>query len=97
MGTLRKLERQAVRTKMKKDNVKHSSFKDYWQDFRNKKYVVKDENDNIVQDNTPRNTQKKKRVHFDNRQQYIKMFAFMDKLQDERRAKTTEKSDNEDN
>lgn len=96
MGTIRKLERQAVRAKMSKEEIGHKSFKDIWQEFRNKKYVTKDENGNVLMDSTPRNTQRKKQVHFDDKQQYVKLFAFADKLEANRKKTITEQSSAED-
>ena len=81
MSGLRKLERNIVKSNIKKDgrSIK-KCFKQEWADFREKKYVVKDENDNVIFDKTPKNTMKKKQSHFDNKEQYFKMFAYLNNL-----------------
>lgn len=95
MGTVRKCERELIRAKLKNEKINHDSFRDMWQEFRKKKYVIKDDNGNITQDNTPKNTQKKKQQHFDNREQYLKLFSFMDELETKRNATATEGSNKE--
>jgi len=90
MGTLRKLERSIVKSKIKKESkikreggsVKHT-FENRWKEYRDNKYVTKDEDGNVISDLTPRNTMPKKQRHFDNVQQYNNMFAFFDKLRAE--------------
>ena len=81
MSTLRSLERQVVKSKLaeEKINVKRG-FVNAWKEFRGKKYVVKDKEGNVVTDNTPRNTMKVKQSHFDNVEQYNKLFAYADAL-----------------
>lgn len=81
MSTLRSLERQVVKSKLadEKINVKRG-FANAWKGFREKKYVVKDDDNNIVADNTPRNTMKTKQSHFDNVEQYNRLFAYADAL-----------------
>lgn len=90
MSTLRSLERQVVKSKLadEKINVKRG-FANAWKGFREKKYVVKDDDNNIVADNTPRNTMKAKQSHFDNVEQYNKLFAYADALRNEKSEKET--------
>lgn len=78
---MRKLERDIVKSKIRKDSrsVKQC-FEQEWADFREKKYVTKNEDGNVVADNTPRNTMRKKQRHFDNVEQYNRLFAYMDSL-----------------
>jgi hypothetical protein len=88
MSTLRSLERQVVKSKLadEKINIKRG-FANAWKEFREKKYVVKDEEGNIVTDNTPRNTARAKQSHFDNVEQYNKLFAYADALRNEKSEK----------
>lgn len=81
----RKIERSIVRNKIKKDgrSVKQC-FADEWKNHREKKYIVKDADGNIVQDNTPKNTMTKKQLHFDNPEQYFGMFAWADQMKKEK-------------
>ena len=81
MKALRKLERQVVKSTLQneKKNVK-KNFSTAWKEFREKSYVTKDADGNIVSDKTPKNTMKKKQVHFDNVEQYSKMLAYCDAL-----------------
>lgn len=78
---LRKLERNKVKAEIKKDgrSVKRN-FEDGWRKFREEKYVVKDDEGNVVSDNTPRNTMPKKQSHFDNVEQYSRLFSYVDSL-----------------
>ena len=78
---LRSLERNKVKSEIRKDgrNVKRC-FEQEWTDFREKKYVTKDEDGNVISDRTPRNTMPKKQNHFDNVEQYNRLFAYMDSL-----------------
>ena len=75
MSALRKMERSVVKAKATKNREKFSGL---WEEFRKKKYVVEDSDGNVVSDSTPRNTMKKKRPHFDNREQYINMFSYFE-------------------
>ena len=77
----RKLERNIVKNNIRKDgrSVKRC-FEQEWADFREKKYVTKDEEGNVISDRTPRNTMPKKQRHFDNVEQYNRLFAYMDSL-----------------
>lgn len=78
---IRKMERDMVKANLKKKgmNVKRG-FEQAWQDHRETKYVIKDEEGNIIADMTPKNTQKKKQRHFDNVEQYTNLFAYVDSL-----------------
>lgn len=80
-SVVRKLERNIVKNNIRKDgrSVK-KCFEQEWADFREKKYVTKDEDGKIISDNTPRNTMRKKQRHFDNVEQYNRLFAYMDSL-----------------
>ena len=80
-SVVRKLERNIVKNNIRKDgrSVK-KCFEQEWADFREKKYVTKDEDGNIISDNTPRDTMRKKQRHFDNVEQYNRLFAYMDSL-----------------
>lgn len=80
-GALRKLERNKVKSEIKKDgrSVKRN-FEDGWRKYREAKYVVKDEEGNVISDKTPRNTMPKKQQHFDNFEQYNRLFAYMNNL-----------------
>ena len=82
----RKLERNIVKSNIRKDgrSVKRC-FEHEWEDFREKKYVTKDEEGNVISDRTPRNTMPKKQRHFDNVEQYSKLFAYMDSLRNARK------------
>ncbi len=81
MSFIRKLERNMIKAKTKKDkrSVKRC-FEQEWNDFRERKYITKDDKGNIISDKTPRNTMKKKQFHFDNAEQYTRFFAYMDSL-----------------
>lgn len=77
----RKLERNIVKNNIRKNgrSVKRC-FEQEWADFREKKYVTKDEEGNVISDRTTRNTMPKKQNHFDNVEQYNKLFAWMNSL-----------------
>lgn len=75
--SLRQLERCVAKVKAKKENKDFSSV---WSDFRESKYITKDENGKVISDLTPRNTQRKKQSHFDNKEQYFNMFNFYSNL-----------------
>lgn len=81
---LRKIERNKVKAEIKKDgrSVKRN-FEEGWRKFREAKYVVKDEEGNVISDKTPRNTMPKKQMHFDNVEQYNRFFAYMNGLKNE--------------
>lgn len=87
-GTLRKLERNAVKNKIKKDgrSVKRN-FESEWKAHREAKYVLKDENGEVISDRTPKNTMKKKQNHFDNGEQYFRMFNYFANLKASMKAK----------
>lgn len=78
MGTLRRLERNKVKHEIRKDgrSVKRG-FEDGWKKYREAKYVTKDEEGNIISDKTPKNTMPKKQMHFDNTEQYSRLFAYV--------------------
>lgn len=86
-NAIRKIERSVVRAKI--ENA--AAFNSAWKDYREKKYVIKDEEGNVIVDNTPHNTMPKKQQHFDSMEQYTKLFAWMDDIQ----AKREEKTDDE--
>jgi len=75
MSKLRKLERSIVKANAAKSNM---DFTSAWNDYRDKKYVVRNEDGEVLANNTPRNTQKKKQSHFDNKEQYYNMLAWLD-------------------
>lgn len=52
-------------------------------DYREKKYVIKDEDGNVIVDNTPKNTMKKKQNHFDNVESYNRLFAYIESLKND--------------
>lgn len=80
-SVLRTLERNKVKSEIKKDGSSvRRGFKDAWQKYREKKYIVRDEDGNVISDNTPRNTMPKKQQHFDNVEQYSRFFAYMNAL-----------------
>ena len=90
MSTLRSLERQVVKSKLADEKISiKRGFANAWKEFREKKYVVKDKDGNIVANNTPRNTMKVKQSHFDNVEQYNKLFAYADALRNEKYEKET--------
>lgn len=70
---LRKLERSIIKANVKKSNV---NFENAWSDYRERKYIKKDENNKVIEDKTPRDTQKKKHSFFDNKEKYFKMFTW---------------------
>lgn len=83
-SVVRKLERNVIKNKIKKDgrSVK-KCFEQEWADFREKKYVIKDEDGNTIADNTPVNTMRKKQNHFDNVEQYNRLFAYIKSLKND--------------
>ncbi|WP_342759531.1 hypothetical protein [Kineothrix sedimenti] len=88
MSTLRKLERSVVKGSLTKEKVSiKRNFANAWSDFREKKFVVKDDDGNVLSDNTPRNTMKKKQRHFDNVEQYNRLFAYAEALKKEKAEK----------
>lgn len=91
MGTLRRLQRNIVKNNIANSNrsVKRC-FEDEWKTFRENKYVVKDEEGNVISDKTPRNTMPKKQRHFDNVEQYTRMFAFMEGLRNAKNVNVDE-------
>lgn len=90
MSFIRKLEREMVKAKIKKDkrSIKRC-FEQEWSDFREKKYITKDKKGNIISDKTPRNTMRKKQSHFDNVEQYTRFFAYMDSLKNAKAKEAT--------
>ena len=78
MSALRKLERSVTKAK----GIT-------WEEFRTKKYVVKDEEGKVVSDSAPRNTMKKKQSHFDNCKQYFNMFKYLNESREETKEKET--------
>lgn len=90
---LRKMERDIVKAGLRKEgkSVKQG-FDQAWKDYREKKYVIKDEDGNVIVDTTPKNTQKKKQNHFDSVDQYTRVFAYMDALKN---AQSVEIADTE--
>lgn len=87
MGKLRKLERSAVKAKAAKENT---DFASAWSEYREKKYIVKDEDGNIIANYTPRNTQKKKQNHYDDKRQYFRLFDFLDGMNKASKEETAE-------
>lgn len=90
-NTVRKIERSVVKKQLERDarSVK-KGFENAWKEYREKKYVVKDEEGNIVTDSTPKNTMPKKQKHFDNVEQYTKMFTYFDQLKEKSKEKKQE-------
>lgn len=85
MSTLRSLERQVVKSKLADEKISiKGGFANAWKEFREKKFVVKDDEGNIVADNTPKNTMRTKQSHFDNVEQYNKLFAYVVALRNEK-------------
>lgn len=80
-SSLRRVERNAVKHNILKDgrSVKRC-FEKEWEDYRKNKYTIKDEDDNVVSCEIPRNTMKKKQNHFDNVEQYNRLFSYMENL-----------------
>lgn len=81
MGSSRKYERSIVKAKAAKEN---NNFETAWSDYREHKYVTKDEEGNVLVDKTPKNTQRKKQSHFDNKEQYVKMFAWAKSMKEQK-------------
>lgn len=81
MGKLRRLERSVAKANAKKNNV---SFESAWNDYRESKYVKKNENDEVVSNKTPKNTMKKKKSFFDNKESYFKMMAWVKNLKEKK-------------
>jgi len=87
-SAIRKLERNAVKNKLKKNGESvGKGFQSAWQSYREEKYITKDNEGNVIEDNTPRNTMRKKQRHFDNIEQYTNLFAYWDALNAEREEK----------
>lgn len=84
---LRKFERSLI-----KNQGSLSSFKERWEKFRTEKYG---------EDNVPKNTMKKKQIHFDNSEQCFNAMAwqknmintYMESLKDEKEKKVEEVMD----
>ena len=86
MSVLRKLERQIVRKEMHDKGIQSSKFNEYWHRHREEKYITKDADGHIIENRMPKNTQKKKQVHFDNVEQYNRLFAFIDEKNEEAKS-----------
>lgn len=82
---LRTYERDIIKGNIAKEkrSVK-KGFQQEWANHREKKYIVKDEDGNVIADNTPRNTMRKKKPHFDNVEQYSRMLAYADLMRKEK-------------
>lgn len=91
-SVLRKLERNVVKNNIRKDgrSVKRC-FEQEWSDFREKKYVTKDDEGNVISDRTPRNTMRKEQQHFDNVEQYNRLFAYMNSLKNAKKEEVVAK------
>ena len=84
-GALRKLERNKVKSEIRKDGRSvRRNFEDGWKKYRDKKYVTYDEEGNVISNKTPRNTMKKKQQHWDNGEQYARFLAYVDSLKKEK-------------
>lgn len=81
MSTLRKLERNRIKNNIKKDgkSVKRA-FENDWKTYRENKYIVKDEDGNIISNTMPKDTTKKKQIHYDNMEQYKRLIGFFQGL-----------------
>lgn len=71
MSKLRKYERAIAK------NESGSNFENAWQEYREAKYVTKGDTGEILVDKTPKNTQKKKQNHYDDKQKYFNLFAWI--------------------
>lgn len=91
MSITRKLERNIVKNNIRKDgrSVKRC-FEQEWADFREKKYVTKDEEGNVISDRTPKNTMPKKQNRFDNYDKYDRLFAWINSLRSESKEEVVE-------
>lgn len=83
MSTLRKYERAVVKAQ------NNQNFENAWEEYRNAKYVTKGDTGEILVDRTPKNTQKKKQNHYDDKQKYFNLFAWIAN----RKVETTEDED----
>lgn len=94
MSAIRKYERSIVKHNIEKEgsSVKRT-FSKRWDDFREKKYVTKDADGNVISDKTPKNTMRKKQNHFDNVEQYTRLFAWMDSVRAAREKKIENKEE----
>lgn len=81
---MRRLERQVVKAKAKSEN---KSFHEAWAEYRENKYITKDNDGNILENRTPKNTQPKKQNHFDSCVKYSNMISFLKSLEGSRKAK----------
>lgn len=91
-GALRKLERNKVKSEIKKDGRSvRRNFEDGWRKYREEKYVTKDEEGNVISYKTPKNTMPKKQQHFDNIEQYSRLFAYMNSLKAKKSEEPVEK------
>lgn len=86
-NAIRKIERQVLYDKVRKDNGNSSAFGDTWKNYREQKYTVKDDEGNVISVNIPRNTMPKKQQHFDSMEQYTRLFAWADELENKREEK----------
>lgn len=89
-NAIRKIERQAILRRERSKNGNGNNFAEAWKLYRESKYVIKDEEGNVIQDNTPRNTMHKKQIHFDTMEQYANMWAWANE-QEEKREESNEK------
>lgn len=89
-NAIRKIERQAILRRERGKNGNGSNFANAWRSYRESKYVIKDEEGNVIQDNTPRNTMPKKHIHFDTMEQYANLWTFANE-QEEKREEDNEK------
>ena len=81
MSNLRKYERAVVKHQAIKDG---KDFETAWDEYREKKYMIKDEEGKVLSDKTPRSNQKKKQVHYDDKRQYFNMFNWMKNMRNKR-------------
>lgn len=66
---------------MGKERVSGKKFSERWNKYREDKYIKKDEEGNIIENRMPKNTQKKKQIHFDSMESYKKLLAWYDSIE----------------
>lgn len=78
---LRSMERNIIKKNLEKKNIsRKKSFKQNWGEYRDNKYITRDEDGNVISDNTPRDTTKRRQIHYDDKNQYFGLFSFVESL-----------------
>ena len=91
MGTLRRLQREVIKSQCYKENGNKKAFKDRWEKLHYGVEEVENEESTVAKAKKVKNTEKTKKHHFDDGRAYVKHLKAWKSVIDNMKNKTNAK------